>query len=180
VPYWFGFWGAFVCLCFSVELGREGSEIQNINITITENWGGQSPLGPSGPIPVQAGTPEQGAQGHVQVGFEDLPRRTPHSLGSTFGSALSPIEWKIVSWCSVGTSCIPLCACCLLSHSWAPLKKKGCLGALCSLPSGVYTKTWDPPTPSLHSGPWTSEEQNSGCLRNYWMRSPGKLSLGTV
>lgn len=124
MPYWFGFWGAFVCFCFSVELGREGSEIQNINITITENWGGQSPLGPSGPIPVQAGTPEQGAQGHVQVGFEDLPRRTPHSLGSTFGSALSPIEWKIVSWCSIGTSCIPLCAHCLLSHSWAPLKKK--------------------------------------------------------
>lgn len=30
----------------------------------------------------------------------------------------------------------------------------------------------------VESGPWTSGEPTSSCLRSYWMRSPGKLSLG--
>lgn len=31
----------------------------------------------------------------------------------------------------------------------------------------------------VESGYWTSGEQTWGCLRNCWMRFPGKLSLGT-
>jgi len=36
---------------------------------------------------------------------------------------------------------------------------------------------WD--CQGVESGPWTSGDQTSGCSRNCWMRSPGKLCLQT-
>ena len=56
---------------------------------------------------------------------------------------------KSVSWCSEGTSRVSVCACCLWSWHWAPLKRPW-LPILCTLPSGFYVSRSDPPPePSL-------------------------------
>jgi len=52
---------------------------------------------------------------------------------------------KSTAWCSVGTSCAPTCAHCLLSHPWAPLKRAR-LCPPCTLLSGICTHWWDLPS----------------------------------
>jgi len=59
-----------------------------------------------------------------------------------------------VTWCLGGTSCVSVCAHCLLSCHWAPLKRV-CLHPLCTLPSGICVHWWDPLWAFSSSG-WTA------------------------
>lgn len=51
-------------------------------------------------------------------------------------------QWKTVSWYSEGTSCVSVCAHCLWSWHWAPLKRVW-LQPLYNLPTSSYTH-WEP------------------------------------
>lgn len=55
-----------------------------------------------------------------------------HNLGQL------PSQWKSIFWCSEGTSCSSVYACCLCQ--WAPLKRAW-FHLLCILPSGIYTES---------------------------------------
>lgn len=52
------------------------------------------------------------------------------------------------SWCSDGISCVPVCAQCLCSWHWAPLKKAW-LHLRCTLSSEIYRHQQDPSVPPL-------------------------------
>ena len=61
---------------------------------------------------------------HVQAAAEGLLRSRSHTqpLGSLCQCSITCTAQKC-SWCSEGTSCVPVCAHCLLSWHWAPLKR---------------------------------------------------------
>lgn len=74
----------------------------------------------------------------------------PHPW-AIWDSAWSPSQWKGVSGCSEGTTCISPCAHCLWSCYWAPLEWAW-LHPLCTLPAIISTCWEDPPEPSLLQG----------------------------
>ena len=49
-------------------------------------------------------------------------KETPQPLWAACSSALSPLKYRNFFSCFDGTSCVPVCACCLLSCHWAPLR----------------------------------------------------------
>lgn len=86
-------------------------------ITESQNgWGWQRPLSLSGPTPAWAGHPEQDAQAP--------PRqlcKAPQHLWAVCARAPYLQSTDMLSWCSGGTSCVPLWAQCLLpgtGHHW--------------------------------------------------------------
>ena len=62
--------------------------------------------------------------------FWRSPRRRPHSIWAACATAPSPTQQRNVSWCSERTSCVVVCAHCLLSWRWAPLTKSLPLSSL--------------------------------------------------
>jgi len=66
-----------------------------------------------------------------------LRRQTPQTLQH------SAAQHSSASWCSNGTSCVPVCAHCLLSWHWASLQRVS-LHSLRTHPSGIYRHWWDP------------------------------------
>lgn len=86
-------------------------------------WGWQRSLGSPGPIPAQAGTARAGCPGTYPGGFWKLPRRRLHSLWETWVSALPFAQHRSASLYLDRSSCVPVCACYLLGHPWASLKK---------------------------------------------------------
>lgn len=61
-------------------------------------------------------------QAYVQAAFEDSKDETLQPLWVACASALFPLQWKTVSWCSNNTSFVPVCAQYFLSWHWALLK----------------------------------------------------------
>lgn len=61
-------------------------------------------------------------QAYVQAAFEDSKDETLQPLWVACASALFPLQWKTVSWCSNNTSFVPVCAQYFLSWYWALLK----------------------------------------------------------
>ena len=93
----------------------------------------------------RAGPPTAGCPGPCPDGFWISPRmETPQPPWVTFASAQSPSQWKRVSWCWEATSCVSVCARCLWSCHWAPLKGAW-LHLLFTLPSAFCTHWWDSP-----------------------------------
>lgn len=81
--------------------------------------------------------PGQGAQAHVQVDFEDI-------RGGDYTTSLDNVcqcsitcTVRSASWCSGGSFCVSVCAQCLLSCPWQPLKIVW-LHPLCTVPSDIY------------------------------------------
>ena len=71
----------------------------NIKISITESqtgWGWQEPWEPSGLTSVPAGTPEQGAQAHVQVAYGDL--QGGDSTTSQGNLSLFSVTWTALKY----------------------------------------------------------------------------------
>ena len=82
-------------------------------------------LGPSAPAPAPKGHPEQGAQDHIQVAFEDPQQdRDPTASGQPV-PVLCHCAAQKCSWCSEGTSCALICAHGLWSCHGAPLTEPG-------------------------------------------------------
>jgi len=78
-------------------------------------------LGPSGPTPAQAETPDLFVQDHIQVAFKDLQVEVPRPLW-TVGSRAEIRSTKWFPDVQTETSCQPVCAPCLLSWHWAPAR----------------------------------------------------------
>jgi len=68
---------------------------------------------------LKQGHPEQCAQVYVQADFEDLQGRDPTALWAACARLQSHTQHRSAAWCSGGTSCVPVCAHCLLSWHWA-------------------------------------------------------------
>ena len=67
---------------------------------------------------------QQAAQDHIHVGLEYLQlKENPQPPWSAYSSASSPSEGRSSSSCSDGTYYASVCAHCLLSCCWAPLKR---------------------------------------------------------
>lgn len=62
--------------------------------------------GPAWPNPIQARTPTVGCPGPHPGHFWRSPRRTLHCLCAACARAVSPCQWKAVSWRWDGTSCV--------------------------------------------------------------------------
>lgn len=77
---------------------------------------------------------------------------TVQTLWASYTSYPSPIQYWSVSWCSDGTSCVPVCTQRLLSLHWTSLRKTW-LHSLCTS-SGISINCWDPSEP-LFSPDWT-------------------------
>lgn len=69
---------------------------------------------------------------------------------------------KTVSWWLKGASCVSVCAHCLCSWHWAPLKEAW-LCLLCIIPSHIYRHWWNPPFPgwTVSALSFSSEERCS-------------------
>lgn len=109
---------------------------------ITESqkgWCGQGPLGPSGPIPAQAGPYTAGHPGPHPGSFWRSSKRL-HSLRGGCVNIPAPVHCKSVCWGSEETS---VCVHCLLSWLWAPLERAW-PHPFGTLPSAIHRCEWDP------------------------------------
>ena len=79
-----------------------------------------------------------------------------HNLWVVCASAQPPAQHRSSSSCSEGTSCPPVCICCLLSQNQASLKRAW-LHPLCS--QVFYTHWWD--------SPWAIFRQSSLSLSSW-------------
>lgn len=84
-------------------------------------------------------------QAYVQAAFEDSKDETLQPLWVACASALFPLQWKTVSWCSNNTSFVPVCAQYFLSWHWALLKSTFLHLRFMYL----YILMRDPPQPSV-------------------------------
>lgn len=84
-------------------------------------------------------------QAYVQAAFEDSKDETLQPLWVACASALFPLQWKTVSWCSNNTSFVPVCAQYFLSWYCALLKST----FLHLHFTYLYILMRDPPQPSV-------------------------------
>jgi len=68
--------------------------------------------------PAQAGTPTASCPGPRLCGFDRL--KTPPVLWAACAGVWLCFQWKSAVWCLEETSCVLVCAYCLLSWHWAP------------------------------------------------------------
>jgi len=94
------------------------------------------------------------------------------SAETTCVSVQPSMQYRSASWCSAETSCVPVCAHCLLSWHWAQLKRVW-LHPLRTFPASIYSHRWDPAKPPLL--------QAVGCTAlsasPYWRGAPGPSSF---
>ena len=76
--------------------------------------GGKGLLGPSGPIPTQAGTPRARCPGLCPVGFWRSPGRNPQPLCAACACSLPPAQHRSVFSWSGRRSCVLVCSHCPL------------------------------------------------------------------
>lgn len=89
---------------------------------------------------------------------------------ATCANVLSLLTVKNVSQCSEGAFCVLVCASCLLSCHWTPLKRAW-LYLFCTLPSGICIHWWDAPEPSVQA------EQSITTLFSQWKRCSSSLTI---
>lgn len=129
----------FLCTGYNYPKVRKCLEITQSH----NGWDWIGPLSLSGSTPAQAGT-DKGTHIHVQVAAEDLQGgHSTVSLGNLHQCSITA-QWRSASRCSDRTSHIPVCAHCLLTWHWEPMKRAW-LHLLCMLPSGMYRHWWDRP-----------------------------------
>lgn len=103
---------------------------------ITEGLGLGGPPAALGPALLQQGHPEQVAQHCVWRLLKCSMEVITHPPGCLCSITCTA---QMCSWCSEGTSCVPLYDHCLLSWHWAPLTEPGSvLLRNHNLPSGIY------------------------------------------
>lgn len=90
----------------------------------------------------QAGPPRACFPGPCPDGFGITPRMESLQPPWEICASAWSLTEKTVSWYSEGTSCVSVCAYCLWSWHWAPLKRVW-LQPLYNLPTSSYTH-WEP------------------------------------